>query len=69
MKYSVDVFYLLQNLLWLVIVIDGSNSSFANREDSLGTADQDEHCKKFMEILIPDAFRKVNSIIFAFSHM
>jgi hypothetical protein len=25
----------------------------------LGTADQDEHCKKFMEILIPDAFRKV----------
>jgi ubiquitin carboxyl-terminal hydrolase 9/24 len=24
-----------------------------------GTADQDEHCKKFMEILIPDAFRKV----------
>ena len=26
----------------------------------LGTADQDEHCKKFMEILIPDAFRKVD---------
>ncbi|CAF0953347.1 unnamed protein product [Adineta ricciae] len=24
-----------------------------------GTADQDEHCKKFMEILIPDAFRKL----------
>ena len=23
------------------------------------TADQDEHCKKFMEILIPDTFRKV----------
>ncbi|CAF5191777.1 unnamed protein product, partial [Rotaria magnacalcarata] len=24
-----------------------------------GIADQDEHCKKFMEILIPDAFRKL----------
>ena len=25
----------------------------------LGVANQDENCKKFMEILIPDAFRKV----------
>jgi hypothetical protein len=30
----------------------------------LGTADQDEHCKKFMEILIPDAFRKVEEKFF-----
>jgi hypothetical protein len=41
-------------------------SIFLIKKKFLGTADQDEHCRKFMEILIPDAFRKVKREILVF---